>query len=217
MQEQERITSLDALLAWLQSKARSDRPIIIGVCGYPGAGKTTLCKALTADPEDRIFHFDCDRFSKLSFVKREAHIAQALTSDKPDNSAENPLNWYAWEAIETALHGIRTRKSFTYPHGWNRKTGELDEAYSITLPASEPAVLLCDCIYLLHQPVRNWLDAVILVDTPLSVTRERGQARSNDPARAAYMERLTHTYAVPYFATYRAAADLTFADQSSAV
>ena len=125
------------------------------------------------------------------------------------------MKWYAWEAIETALHGIRTRGSFTYPHGWNRKTGELDEAYSITLPASEPAVLLCDCIYLLHQPVRTWLDAVILVDTPLSVTLERGQTRSKDPARAEYMEHLARAYTVPYFDKHRAAADLVIADQSN--
>lgn len=127
------------------------------------------------------------------------------------------MNWYAWEAIETALFDIRANGRFTYPHGWNRKTGELDQDYSITLPAHEPAVLLCDCIYLLQQPVRNWLDAVILVDTPLSVTLARGQARSKDPARAAYMERLTRTYAMPYFAIHKAPADLVYADQERTV
>lgn len=214
-QQPERITDHDTLLAWVQSKSRPDHPAIIGVCGYPGAGKTTLCKTLTADPGKRIFHFDCDRFSNLSYSEREAHIAQSLTGDTPNDAAENPMSWYAWEAIEAALHGIRTRGGFTYPHGWNRKTGELDEDYSINLPAHEPAALLCDCIYLLHPPVRTWLDAVILVDTPLSVTLERGQARSKDPARAAYMERLTRTYTVPYFATHMAAADLIFADQAA--
>jgi uridine kinase len=215
MQHPERITDLDALLGWVHSKSRPDHPAIIGVCGYPGAGKTTLCKALTAAPGNRIVHFDCDRFSRLSFTERETHIAEALITDTPDDAAENPLNWYAWEAIEAALHGIRIKGRFTYPHGWNRKTGELDEDYSITLPENEPALLLCDCIYLLHPPVRDWLDAVILVDTPLNVTLARGQARSKDPARAAYMERLTRTYTVPYFATHMAAADLIFADQAA--
>lgn len=213
-QQPERITNRDTLVAWIRSKSGQDRPAIIGVCGYPGAGKTTLCKALTADPENRIIHFDCDRFSRLSSSERATHITQAPTTDTPGDAAENPLNWYAWEAIEAALHGIRTKGGFTYPHGWNRKTGELDEEYGITLPANEPAVLLCDCIYLLHPPVRNWLDAVILVDTPLSVTQERGQARTKDPERAAFMERLTCTYAAPYFATHRAVADLFFTDQA---
>ncbi|WP_417415019.1 hypothetical protein [Hoeflea sp.] len=218
MQQQapRRITNHDALLAWLKSKSAPDRPVIIGVCGYPGAGKTTLCKAMATDPETPIFHFDCDRFSKLNFMERETHIARALTGDTPDETAENRLNWYAWGAIEAALDGIRTRGCFTYPHGWNRTTGELDQAYGITLPAHEPAVLLCDCIYLLHPPVRDWLDAVVLVDTPLSVTLARGQTRSKDPARAAYMERLTRTYTVPYFAAHGAAADLIFAGETDA-
>ena len=214
-QEPERIAELDALLAWVKADCAPDRPTIIGVCGYPGAGKTTLCKTLTEDTENRIFHFDCDRFSKFSFSKRETHIAQALATGDLEEAAENPMNWYAWEAIEAALEEIRTRGRFTYANGWNRNTGELDEAYGIALPVHEPAVLLCDCIYLLHQPVRAWLDAVVLVDTPLSVTLKRGQVRSNGPARAAYMERLTRTYTVPYFTTHRAAADLIFSGQAA--
>lgn len=216
MPQPERITNFDACLAWVQSKSGPDRPAILGVCGYPGAGKTTLCKTLIAERPARMMHFDCDRFSSASFMEREEHIAQALAAGRPADAAENPLNWYAWEAIDFALHGIRANGGFTYPHGWNRKTGELDEEYSITLPVHEPAVLLCDCIYLLHQPVRDWLDAVILVDTPLSVTLARGQARSKDSARAAYMERLTLTYAAPYFAAHKAAADVIFAYEASA-
>ncbi|MCY0092521.1 hypothetical protein [Hoeflea ulvae] len=207
---QGRISTVDALRAWIEAKSAPGRAAIIGVCGYPGAGKTTLCRTLTAASANRVFHFEGDRFSSLSLCEREAQIAGALHAGLPADAAENPLDWYDWEAIKAALSGIRSRGRFTFPHGWNRTTGELDEPYGITLPAHGPAVLLCDCIYLLHQPVRKWLDALILVDTPLEVTLERGRARSKDPARAAYMERLTRIHAVPYFTAHQAAADMIF-------
>lgn len=207
---QGRIAGLDDLAAWVRSKAGAERLLIIGVCGYPGAGKTTLCKSLSAGHPNHVFHFECDRFSRHSFLEREHRIARALRSGGQSNPEENPLAWYAWKDIEAALAGLRAKGSFVYPHGWNRKTGELDETYAISVPVNRPAVVLCDCIYLLHPPVRGWLDAVVLVDTPLDLTLDRGRARANDAGRAAYMERLTRTYTVPYFAAHRAMANVLF-------
>jgi uridine kinase len=206
----ERISGPEDLAAWLRSKAGTGRLLSVGVCGFPGAGKTTLCKSLSSADPDHFVRFECDRFSRHSYLEREDRIARALRTGNRSDSEENPLSWYAWNDIEAALAGLRSNGSFVYPHGWNRKTGELDEPYTIALPPARPAVLLCDCIHLLHSPVRGWFDAMILVDTPLDLTLKRGRKRSGDPARAAYMEHLTRTYTVPYFAAHRAMADVLF-------
>lgn len=211
-----RIPSIDLLAGWVRSKARAGRPAIVGVCGYPGAGKTTVCRSLAAGYPGIFFHLKCDRFSRHSLAERNSLIVQAISTTDPGDAAENPQNWYSWEAIEAALAGIRDDGSFAYPQGWNRKTGELDETYVISLPGNRPVVLLCDCIYLLHPPVRGWLDAAILVDTPLDLALERGRSRSRDPARAAYMEHLARTYTVPYFAAHGAAADVLFSPDGQA-
>lgn len=212
----ERIQNIDTLAIWIRARVASDRPAIVGVCGYPGAGKTTLCKSLIAACPGIFFHLECDRFSRHSLADRNSLVGRANSKNDTRDAVENPQNWYAWEAIQAALAGIRDHGSFAYPHGWNRKTGELDETYAISLPRRQPVVLLCDCIYLLHPPVRGWLDAAILVDTPLDLTLERGQSRSKDSARAAYMERLARTYTTPYLAAHGAAADVLFSPDGQA-
>ena len=148
-----------------------------------------------------------DRLSDRSRKPRRLSTEAYGTSPKAE---ENPIHWYAWDAIGTALGSLRTTRTFTYEYGWNRQSGELDEDYTFSLPPAGPALVLCDCIYLLHSPVRRWFDATVYVDAPFELTIERGRERSMDAARISYMERLHRTYSKPYFSKYSSSADWVY-------
>lgn len=178
--------------------------LLLGVCGPPGAGKSTLCKEMLQTFSGTAFHFICDRFSKYAYVEREKRIAAAVARASPRDieAEENPCHWYDWEGIGIALRDLREKRTFVYPHGWNRQSGERDEPYEGRLAGSGPVLVLCNGIYLLHSPVQSWFDRVLLVDASLDQTLERGRNRGRsqgEPGRVARMERLTRTYAVPYF------------------
>lgn len=213
------IQSLEELLGLLEDRMQqAEDVLVLGVCGLGGAGKTTLCRQIIARCRHPAVHLDCDRFSRHSFRQRRMLIAEALASGLPERVAmeENPCNWYAFDAIGAALRDLRSSRQHTCTRAWNKRTGELDDEYHIVLPPDVPSVILCDCIYLLHDPMPAALDVALLVDTPLAMITERGRARSKgDDARAADMERLMRTYAIPYFSKYARTADWVLRDRGS--
>ena len=141
----------------------------VGVSGLGGSGKSTLCRRLSEHFSGRAFHFECDLFAKYGTVERRRRIADALESGDPITieQEENPKNWYGWDDIEKTLEGLRRKGSYVFAHGWNQQTGEKDKEAVFQLPNNEHPILLVDCIYLLHDPVRNWFDLSVFVDTPL--------------------------------------------------
>jgi uridine kinase len=205
----------EVLARAVQDALAENAVLLLGVCGLPGAGKTTLCKEMLQTFPGAVFHFICDRFSKYAYVERERRIAAAIASGCPMDieAEENPCRWYDWDGIGVALRDLREKRMFVYPFGWNRQSGERDEPYEGRIAGSGPALVLCDGIYLLHSPVRSWFDRVLLVDASLDQTLERGRNRGQsqgEPGRAARMERLTLTYAVPYFAEHAQRADWVY-------
>ncbi|MES0812734.1 hypothetical protein ABLO27_24795 [Roseibium sp. SCPC15] len=203
------LSNLNDLIAHLREQIESRDLIIAGVCGLAGAGKTTLCKTLASNFPAHTLHLECDRFSQFSFVEREKRIEEQRRL-APVNSEENPLNWYAWEAIGRSLAALRDQGCFTYERAWNNCTGELDGKYSLQRTQDASTLVLCDGIYLLHEPVRDWLDMSILVDTPEAIRRARGKARTTDVDRRDCMERLERIYVIPYFETNIASADIIY-------
>ena len=207
------VQDFESLRKRIANSLRANDALIIGICGLGGAGKTTLCKEIITVFPNEAVHFDCDKFSRHSYRHRETRIAEAIASGDLARIAleENPLHWYAFNDICTALNNLRVMRSHTYKKAWNNKTGELDKEYNITLPSTGPAIVLCDCIFLLHEPVRDWMDHVLHVEASSKVTTERGRHRSNgDTERASYMERLAQTYSLPYFTQYAVNADWVY-------
>lgn len=207
------ISSFDSLVDLIEASAPRDRVFILGICGFSNAGKTTLCRRILGAFADAACHFDCDKFSTFSYPERQARLETAARSGDPASLAaeENPLNWYDWDAIQTALDELRSKRGFSYDKAWNKRTGMLDETYTVSLPAAGPALVLCDGIYLLHSRVRRWFDAAMLLDVSFSVAVDRERMRARNAAMASYMERLHRTYSQPYFEEHALDADWVYA------
>ncbi|KZM51034.1 NB-ARC domain-containing protein [Labrenzia sp. OB1] len=201
-------TDLDTLTARLREKMRHNGITIAAVSGFAGAGKTTLCRSILKALPDTAYHFECDRFSRYSFKEREKRIAEQMAgSDKSAADEQNPLHWYDWSEIEKALSALRKGRRFDFSRAWNPASGELDAHYALHLGEDEPVLVLCDGIFLLHEPVRDWFDATIFVDCPAPLRKFRGRRRTKDPERHAYMMHLERTFGEPYFRDFSSCAD----------
>ncbi|MUO43013.1 hypothetical protein [Agrobacterium vitis] len=209
------IESLAGLVDRMVSEYVSDQVRIIGVAGFSGSGKTTLCRRIVESLQGRAHHLDCDRFSAYSYSERQSRLDCAARSGDPAvmSAEENPRHWYAWDALADAVSSLRDSRMFAYDRAWNKNTGMLDGNYAIALPSEGPALVLCDCIYLLHPPVRQWFDTTVYVDVPFSLTVDRGLLRAPNSQRAAYMERLHRTYSLPYFEEHARNADWVYDDR----
>ncbi|MBN9668916.1 hypothetical protein [Roseibium aggregatum] len=207
------VRSAEELVRHLEAKVCGTEVLVVGVCGVAGAGKTTLCHQLVEACSFDAVRLDCDRFSSLSHAERQARIREAKAEGNRDRIelTENPRNWYSFTDIIAAIRDLRSCRVHTSHRAWNKKTGELDDTYQVTLAEAGPSMLFCDCIYLLHPAIRTELDVAVLVDTPGSLVAERGLLRSKgNSALAAYGETLRRKYSVPYFKTFGGHADLIY-------
>ncbi len=201
------VADLAGVMALLANAAGTDGVTLVGVCGQAGAGKTTLCYRITEAMPDFAVRLDCDRFSAFSHPERQRRIDLAVASGDPARAEaeENPRNWYDWEGISTALRALREKRRFEWDRAWNRDNGLLDARYGISLPSSGPALVLCDCIYLLHDPVRQWFDLTLLVQASAEAVDDRRRRRAKDSADLAKARR--NRFECPYFEAYGFRAD----------
>jgi len=202
--------NLEELKNFLLENMAPNSPMFVGICGFAGAGKTTLCRMLSVALPGSVTHFECDRFSRHGFSEREKRIAAYQRRDSPGDDEENPVHWYDWDAVQEALDALRHQSRFRYCRAWNPQSGQLDATYSLKLSEDKPSLVLCDGIFLLHSPVKDWFERIICVDCPQPVRQARGTIRTRDPARQAYMTKLEQMYVEPYFHTFSGRADLIY-------
>ncbi|WP_153771089.1 AAA family ATPase [Labrenzia sp. CE80] len=191
--------------------------VVVGVCGMAGAGKSTFCEALAEKRPRRVFRFNCDLFSALSLSERTSRIEAARRSGDPVRllNEEDPLNWYAWDEIHKAIEALRHRREFSFNQAWNRETGQLDARYDLFLPGDGQAIVLCDCIFLLHHPVRTWFDHILLIEASAEIIASRRARRSSDAQVERHAQERQKKFEMPYFKVNREFADAILNEQSA--
>jgi uridine kinase len=200
------------ILDGLERSADAERIKVFGVCGFAGAGKTTLCQELVESHPDRYLRLDCDRFSSQSYSDRREQIAQARAAGgrAAKIAAEDPITWYDWDEIVQAIQSLKDHGAFATHRAWNRSSGELDDRYELSIPEGERIVVLCDGIFLLHDTVRSHLDGTVFVDCPEVVLAARRNLRSQSAELEQEAALRYESYEVPYFDLHQEKADAVF-------
>lgn len=165
-----------AQLKVLVEKRRAvlERPIVVGVSGYAGSGKSTLVRALM-DAEPRVLRMRGDDFLD------------------PSRSHHRSRDWAGVERsrlVDEVLIPFREGRTGTFRrYDWSRRTlGEPEP-----LPTGD--VLVVDLIGLFHPEALPFLDLCVWVETSLATAQERGMRR--DEALGRDFSRLWRDVWVP--------------------
>ena len=205
----------------IQNLLEQKKHPLIFISGLPAAGKTTLSKQLQNDFENAVV-IQGDWFIKHPTFDRLDRIIDAEKNGNTQRieNERNPINWFDWDALQQAIEQLTATGSLTISSGWDQKTGDKNVDITLNLP-EESAPIICECAYLLHLPLINQVDCVVLVDTLADVANQRLYDREGDKFSEpfltyenflAYRETLTEKYDLPYFAVYRHHADIILKD-----
>ena len=217
----EYFNSIQPLAQKIKALADQKPDLLVGISGLGGSGKTTLCRDLIKILGNQAERFNCDLFSQYGLKERNKRIETARQSktDETLEAEENPKNWYDWHQIGAALKALKVSPSYVYDNGWNNETGEIDQKIILTRPDHAHSIMLVDCIYLLHSPVRNWFDLTIHVQCPFDVITKRGRVRAVNSGNPDFFEGrhlLIEKYDLPYFRTHAPNADWLYVRRENA-
>ncbi|QCR20725.1 phosphoglycerate transporter [Agrococcus sp. SGAir0287] len=152
-----RSTDLDGLVARVEALAEAvDHPVVVGISGVGGAGKSTLARALVARVPGAVRLRGDDLLS-------------------PVGSRERSSDWGAVDRarlVRDVLVPFRERRASTFQR-WDWATGEL----APPAPAPTGRVLVVDLVGLLHPDVLPALDLSVWCDVDPFVATTRGIAR----------------------------------------
>jgi uridine kinase len=189
------------------------RPLVVFICGFGGAGKTTFCHNLAGLLSRPSVVFETDWYARYATTERKERIksALALQDDELIELEEDPKNWYDWKALTAGLQQLKTAGRLDLRNAWCQKTGEKQLSIELMLPDPLKSVIICDGIYLLHEGIRHAADICIRLNVDLDACLERGRKRDahrSTPEYLDYKAALTRQYDEPYFERYGANADV---------
>ena len=159
--------TIEQIAASIKQRGGRTMPMLIGVEGFGGSGKTTLAQELAAALGDA-YVICIDDFIVKEKLAEPSWDAGAFDRDRLER-----------QVLQPARHG----QPIAYQRlDWGTNT--------LSDPVVVPAVtyLIIEGISAYHPSIERYYDFKIWVDTPLTIAKTRGQARDGSNENAAYWE-----------------------------
>jgi uridine kinase len=215
------VNTIEDIAKIIVEQGRGKR-LIVFVCGFGGAGKTTFCHKLSSMLAVPSIVFETDWYARYATNERRSRIKAALDSGDPKLIAqeENPKNWYDWAALISGLRTLQETGHLAIQNGWSQRTGEKDLYSALDLSRNRDSVIICDGIYLLHDQVASCADLIIMLDTTVADCLERTATRDSHRSSKEYLDYkalLVEKYDKPYFEEFSKKADIVASSVIGAV
>jgi uridine kinase len=206
------VNTIDDVVKIITQNGRG-KQLIVFVCGFGGAGKTTFCRRLCAEIACPAIVFETDWYAKYPTEQRRERIRSAIDSQDQQliEQEENPINWYDWPALVSGLKKLKESGRLEIRDGWCQSTGKKEFSIDLEIPSNGDSVIICDGIYLLHDAVKSAADLIVLLDTQISVCLNRATVRDSHRSTREYLDykaALLDKYDKPYFELYSSNADM---------
>jgi uridine kinase len=196
-----------------------NRSGVIGICGLPGSGKTTLARELERYFLERALVIGIDDFCEVPTLRRKSYLKDALdTKNKEklkyltnpekisENPYANPLSWYDWNAIEETLSQLRLGKTVMRKNCWDQQTGACDQD-KIYQPKNHPhSIIIIEGIYLFENNLPHQIDVTAMLQLPEDLAEQQERTRDqhrNDALYLYYKALINKLYCVPYLEKYK--------------
>ena len=178
----------------------------LGVCGLGGSGKTTAARSAAEAMPDVAIVFQTDWYCAYTSAFRRGEVLAALENNNQEVLARwgNPTNWYDWPRMLGDLATLRAGGCISMADAWRQSSGERDLHLDLVRPGPN-SVILVDGIYLLHPPVRDLLDRVVMIDVPPDTAHLRTGTRDGHRVDRRYLDfkqSIIVNFELPYFERY---------------
>jgi len=159
--------SLEEIVKTIQKMPHAAKPILIGIEGFGGSGKTTVADILAGRLGD-------------AYV---VHIDDFIVKEKITDPSWDTGGFDRKRLEEQVLKPATSGRAITYQKLiWQSNT--LSDY--VTIPQSK--YLIVEGISSYHPDIRDYYDYTLWVDTPMAIAKERGHARDGSNENADHWD-----------------------------
>ncbi len=180
----------------------SRQPILVGVEGLIGSGKTTFAETLQSE---------CGAGSQLLSTDSYILVRRCEWRQRLAAGGIDLATWYDLDKVASTLAQVRAGGQFAVEGLYNVANGKHDLRKEFDV--RQCPVFIVEGLFALHERIRSLLDITIFLGTEADIAVQRAAerdavVRNIDADTFAIKRRIYHDGYLPYAEQHRAAADL---------